>query len=194
MATHHDQIEIRSRAQLRAWLLANHSRRDSIWLVTWKKHTPFHVSWDEVVEEALCFGWIDSQPKKLDDDRSMLRLSPRKPGSGWSGVNKARIERLIAEGLMAPPGLARIEAARRDGSWEALDGASSLDVPADLAAAFDRHPGAAAEFAAFPPSARRAILEWIGLAKKLETRTARIDETARLAQVGERANQWKKPS
>ncbi len=193
MATEHDQIEIRSRAELRAWLQANHTRRASIWLVTWKKHTPFHVSWDEVVEEALCFGWIDSQPRKLDDDRSMLRLSPRKPGSGWSGVNKARIERLIAEGLMAPPGLARIEAARRDGSWEALDGASSLDVPADLDAAFDRHPGAAAEFAAFPPSARRAILEWIGLAKKLETRTTRIEETARLAQVGERANQWKKP-
>lgn len=193
MAADHDQIEIRSRAELRAWLEANHGRRDSIWLDTWKKHTPHHVSWDEVVEEALCFGWIDSQPRKLDDDRSMLRLSPRKPGSGWSGVNKARIERLISNGLMAPPGLARIDAARRDGSWEALDGASSLDIPPDLAAAFDRYAGAAANFAAFPPSARRAILEWIGLAKKLETRVARIEETARLAQVGERANQWKKP-
>lgn len=188
----HEQVEVRSRAALRQWLSENHQRSGSLWLITWKKHTDHHVSWDDVVEEALCFGWIDSQPRKLDQDRSMIRLSPRKPGSGWSGVNKARIEGLLTAGLVAPPGLAAIEAARRDGSWTALDSASRLSVPDDLVTALDAHPGAAENFAAFPPSARRSILEWIALAKRAETRAARINETARLAQLGQRANQWSK--
>lgn len=188
----HDQVEIRSRAELRAWLSANHSRTASIWLVTWKKHTPHHVPYSEVVDEALCFGWIDSQPKLLDADRSMLRLSPRKPGSGWSKVNKDKIERLTRAGLMAEPGLEKIAAAKRDGSWSRLDAANADTLPSDLVAAFARYPGAAETFAVFPPSARRAILEWISLAKRPETRAARIEETASLAAKGERANQWKK--
>ncbi|WP_298158741.1 YdeI family protein [Brevundimonas sp.] len=188
----HEQVEVRSRAALRQWLSENHQRSGSIWLITWKKHTDHHVSWDDVVEEALCFGWIDSQPRKLDQDRSMIRLSPRKPGSGWSGVNKARIEGLLAEGLVAPPGIAAIESARRDGSWTALDGASRLSVPDDLVTALDAHPGAAEHFDAFPPSARRSILEWIATAKRTGTRAERVNETARLAQLGQRANQWSK--
>jgi len=188
----HDQVEIRSRAELRAWLSANHSRTASIWLVTWKKHTPHHVPYSEVVDEALCFGWIDSQPKLLDADRSMLRLSPRKPGSGWSKVNKDKIESLTRAGLMAEPGLEKIAAAKRDGSWSRLDAANADTLPSDLVAAFARYPGAAENFAVFPPSARRAILEWISLAKRPETRAARIEETASLAAKGERANQWKK--
>lgn len=188
----HDQVEIRSRAELRAWLSANHSRTASIWLVTWKKHTPHHVPYSEVVDEALCFGWIDSQPKLLDADRSMLRLSPRKPGSGWSKVNKDKIERLTRAGLMAEPGLEKIAAAKRDGSWSRLDAANADTLPSDLVAAFARYPGAAENFAVFPPSARRAILEWVSLAKRPETRAARIEETASLAAKGERANQWKK--
>jgi uncharacterized protein YdeI (YjbR/CyaY-like superfamily) len=188
----HDEIEIRSRAELRAWLAANHQRPESIWLVTWKKHTPHHVPYAEVVAEALCFGWIDSQPKLLDADRSMIRLSPRKPGSGWSKVNKHKIDRLIAQGLMAEPGLAKIAAAKRDGSWTRLDAAHADTLPDDLIAAFARFPGAETNFTGFPPSARRAILEWISLAKRPETRAARIEETAALAAKGERANQWKK--
>jgi len=187
-----EQVEVRSREALRQWLTANHERPDSIWLVTWKKHTDWHVPWDAVVEEALCFGWIDSQPRKLDDDRSMIRLSPRKPGSGWSGVNKARIERLLAAGLMAPSGLAKIERAKLDGSWTALDSASDLSVPADLQQALAQYPDAAKNFAAFPPSSRRSILEWIAQAKRSETRTARVNETAEMAQLGQRANQWSK--
>lgn len=189
----HDEIEIRSRAELRAWLAANHERTQSIWLITWKKHTPRHVPYAEVVDEALCFGWIDSQPKLLDADRSMIRLSPRKPGSGWSKVNKDKIDRLIAQGLMAQPGLAKIAAAKHDGSWTRLDAAHADTLPDDLLAAFTRHPGAETNFSGFPPSARRAILEWISLAKRPETRAARIEETAALAAKGERANQWKKP-
>lgn len=195
MSIEPETVEVQSREALRAWLMANHARTESIWLITWKAHTAHHLSWDAVVEEALCFGWIDSQPRKLDSDRSMIRLSPRKPGSGWSGVNKARIERLMAAGQMAAPGLAKIEAARQDGSWAALDGASDLTVPEDLSQAFDRHPDARNKFQAFPPSARRSILEWIALAKRPETRAGRVKETAERAALGQRANQWsKRPS
>jgi uncharacterized protein YdeI (YjbR/CyaY-like superfamily) len=192
MATEHQRVEVKSRQELRDWLAANHAQRDSIWLVTYKKPSPWHVPYGDIVDEVLCFGWIDSQPRLLDGTRSMLRLSPRKPKSGWSGVNKTRIERLMAEGLMRPPGLALIEQAKRDGSWTLLDAASADTLPDDLAAAFARHPGAAEKFAGFPPSARRAILEWVLTAKRAETRTARVEETAKRAAKGERANQWRR--
>ena len=122
----------------------------------------------------------------------MLRLSPRKPKSGWSKVNKDRIERLIADGLMAAPGLARIEEAKRSGTWTLLDAATSETLPPDLVEAFSRYPGAEQNFIGFPPSTRRATLEWITLARRLETRGARIEQTASLAAKGERANQWRK--
>jgi len=185
-----DRVEVRSRDELRRWLTDNHEQSNSIWLVTWKKHTEHHVTWDEVVEEALGFGWIDSQPSKLDENRSMIRLSPRKAGSAWSGVNKERIDKLTQAGLMHPAGLAKVEAAKADGSWSVLDGPTGLLVPGDLAAAFTTRPGSQEKFASFPPSARRAILEWIALAKRPETRASRVEETARLAQSGQRANQW----
>ena len=188
----HERVEIRARAELHQWLIDNRGYADNIWLVTWKKHTAFHVSSDDVVEEALCFGWIDSQLRKLDADRSMIRLSPRKPGSTWSGVNKARVESLVARGLMAPAGLARIEGTRPDGSWIALDGAGALAIPEDLEKALRDHPGGYARFTAFPPSAQRSILEWSSLARRPATRTTRVKETARLAELGQRANQWSK--
>jgi uncharacterized protein YdeI (YjbR/CyaY-like superfamily) len=192
MASEPQQVEVHSRQQLRAWLEMHHAQRESVWLVVWKKHTPHHIPYSDIVDEALCFGWIDSQPRKLDADRSLVRLSPRKPRSGWSGVNKLKIERLMAAGLMAPPGLARIAQAQQDGSWEQLDSASSDEIPPDLAASFARFPDAATNFAAFPKSARRAILEWISTARTPETRSKRIAETAAAAAKGERANQWKK--
>lgn len=192
MAADHPEIEVKSRAELRAWLEHNHALNHSIWLITWKKHTPHHLPYAEVVDEALCFGWIDSQPKLLDADRSMIRLSPRKPGSGWSRVNKDKIERLIAAGLMAAPGLAKIDAAKLDGSWIRLDAAHADTLPDDLVAALAGVPDAAQNFSAFPPSTRRATLEWISLAKRPETRAARVEETARLAGQNLRANQWKK--
>jgi uncharacterized protein YdeI (YjbR/CyaY-like superfamily) len=193
MAADHPEIEVKSRAELRAWLEHNHALNHSIWLITWKKHTSHHLPYAEVVDEALCFGWIDSQPKLLDADRSMIRLSPRKPGSGWSKVNKDKIERLIAAGLMASPGLAKIDAAKLDGSWTRLDAAHADTLPDDLVAALAAVPDAAENFAAFPPSTRRATLEWISLAKRPETRAARVEEAARLAGQNLRANQWKKP-
>ena len=186
-----EQVEVTSRAELRAWLEANHTRRDSIWVVTYKESAgQRHVPYDTVAEEALCFGWIDSTPRRLDEKRSMRRLSPRKPGSGWSAINKARIERLIAENRMTPAGLARIEAAKADGSWSLLDVVEILAVPDDLAAALANHPPAAIHFEAFPKSVKRSILEWINQARKPETRTRRVTETASLAAENKRANQY----
>lgn len=187
-----ERIEVTTRAQWRDWLSANHLQSESVWVVTFKKGASRpRVPYDDLVEEALAFGWVDSLPRKLDEERTMLLMSPRKPGSNWSAVNKARIETMTEAGLMHPAGLAKIEQAKADGSWSALDAVDRLDVPADLAAAFAERSGSAEAFAAFPPSTRRGILEWIGNAKRPETRAARIAETAEKAARGERANQWR---
>ncbi len=179
------------RAAWRAWLEAHHERDDGVWLVRNKKAagTPT-VSYDEAVEEALCFGWIDSLPRSLDEERTMLYVAPRRPGSGWSRPNKQRIARMVKAGKMTPAGQAKIDAAKADGSWSALDDIENLVVPDDLAAAFEAYPGSANHWEAFPRSVKRGILEWIATAKREATRARRIEETARLAQRNERANQW----
>jgi uncharacterized protein YdeI (YjbR/CyaY-like superfamily) len=150
------------------------------------------MTYDEAVAEALAFGWVDSKPGKLDDERTMLYFAPRKPGSGWSRPNKERVERLIAEGRMAPSGLAKVEAAMADGTWTMLDTVENLEVPDDLAAEFNKYPDARANWDAFPRSVKRGILEWIIQAKRPETRAKRVEETALLAQENERANQWRR--
>jgi uncharacterized protein YdeI (YjbR/CyaY-like superfamily) len=187
-------VEVASRAEWRAWLAAHHEQPTGVWVVTRKKAAVpaghVYVSAVDLNEECLCFGWIDSKPGKVDDERTALLCTPRKPGSGWSQVNKQRLERLLADGLVAAPGLAALEAAKADGSWTKLDGVDALAVPDDLAAALAAREPARANFDAFPPSARRGILEWIAQAKRAETRAARVAETATLAQRGERANQW----
>lgn len=181
-----------TRAEWREWLIQNHTRPEGVWLIRYKKATgkPF-LDYEEAVEEALCFGWIDSKPNKLDEERSLLWIAPRKAGSGWSKPNKERIERLLAAGLMMPAGLAKIEAAKVDGSWTSLDAIEALEIPADLAEALAALPSAAEYFEAFPRSVKRGILEWIVTAKRPETRAKRIDETARLAAENRRANQWR---
>ncbi|MEM7566634.1 MAG: YdeI/OmpD-associated family protein [Pseudomonadota bacterium] len=184
-------IHPETRGAWRAWLTAHHTQSASVWFVYGKVGSGApRVDPDEAIEEALCFGWIDSLPRTLDDARSRLLFSPRKPGSNWSALNKRRAEAMIARGLMAPAGQAKIDAAKADGSWTALDAVEALTVPDDLAAAFTRHPGSAEAFASFPKSARRGILEWILNAKRAPTREKRLEETARLAARGERANQW----
>jgi uncharacterized protein YdeI (YjbR/CyaY-like superfamily) len=182
-----------TRAKWRAWLEQHHTRKEGVWLISYKKTTgKSRFEYDEAVEEALCFGWVDSKSNRLDEERSMLWFAPRKPGTGWSKPNKERVERLIAQGLMMPAGLARVEAARRDGSWNALDAVEALAIPPDLVTALASHPGAAEHFEAFPRSVKRGILEWIATAKKPETRSKRIEETARLAAQNIRANQWRR--
>ena len=188
-----NSVHPKSRSEWRAWLEQNHTRREGVWLVTYKKATGKpRVDYTEAIEEALCFGWIDSKGNKLDEERSMLWMAPRNPGTGWSRINKERIAGLVQAGRVAPAGLAKIEAAKQDGSWSALDAVEALEIPSDLKKALGEFPNAKKYFEAFPRSAKRGILEWISHAKKPETRAKRIEETVRLAAENIRANQWRK--
>lgn len=182
-----DQITAKTRAQWRSWLSANHASSSGVWLILSKKHSGKpSVTYEESVEEALCFGWIDGIVKRIDDDRHRQWFTPRKSKSIWSALNKARVERLIVEKRMTAAGLAAIERAKSNGSWEALNAAESLTVPADLRRALTAH-NSARQFRSFSPSARKAILYWIASAKKPETRERRVEQTARMAAKGLRA-------
>ena len=187
-----NSVHPKSRAGWRKWLEENQSRTEGVWFISYKKATGKpRVSYEEAVEEALCFGWIDSKGNKLDDERSMLWFAPRKAKSGWSMVNKERVKKLKKADLMTPAGLAKIRAAKKDGSWNALDAAHALEIPSDLAKAFSQNETAHGYFKAFPPSVQRAILEWISNAKRPETRAKRIEETVSKAEENIRANQWR---
>ncbi len=187
-----NSIHPKTRSEWRRWLKENHTRAEGVWLISYKKGTGRpRLEYDEAVEEALCFGWIDSKPGRLDEARSMLWFAPRKPRTGWSRSNKERVEKLIRAGLMTTAGLAKIQAAQEDGSWSALDAVEALQIPPDLARALAANPTAQSYFDAFPRSVKRAILEWISNAKKAETRARRIQETVRLAAQNIRANQWR---
>ena len=187
-----DRVQPGSIQEWRDWLAAHHTRAGGVWLVTWRAGSSGpKITYEESVEQALCFGWVDSKGRALDAERTMLWFAPRKRGSGWARTNKERVERLTVAGLMAPAGQAVIDAAKADGSWGLLDDVENLVVPDDLAAAFAAHPPAQQHWDAFPRSVRRAILEWIVQAKRAETRAKRVAEAAEKAQVNERANQWR---
>jgi uncharacterized protein YdeI (YjbR/CyaY-like superfamily) len=176
------------RATWRTWLEANHATAGGAWLVTWRPRSGRQgLDYGEAVEEALCFGWVDSTAGTIDDERGRLYFAPRKTRSAWSASNKARVERLIAEGWMAPAGLAAIERAKANGSWETLDTVERLEVPADLAAALHERPPAAVNFATFSPSARKMMLAWVATARRPETRADRIRKIAESAARNERA-------
>ncbi|MGB3592760.1 MAG: YdeI/OmpD-associated family protein [Ornithinimicrobium sp.] len=178
---------------LRSWLEQHHDRGHGVWLVLRKKSAPVpNLSWSQAVRVLLCFGWIDSTSRSLDDHRSKLWVCPRKKGSWWSGVNKRAVAELSDLGLMEPAGIVAVERARADGTWNALDEVEAGVIPTDLDEAFASFPGSAQHFHAFPPSARRALLEWVARAKRPATRTARVQEVARSASRGERANQWRR--
>ena len=181
------EVEVRSRAEWRAWLRANHATSGSVWCVTFKKCHPDYVAYEDTVREALCFGWIDSVPRKIDADRTSHLMSPRSPKSAWSALNKRYVAELNSAGLIAPPGYEAIERAKANGMWAFLDDVERLEVPDDLAAAFDAVPGSRAAWEAFPRSAKRGNLEWIKRAVKAETRAARIQRTVRAAAEGKRA-------
>lgn len=187
-------VEVIARAQWRAWLAEHQDQPTGVWAVTRKRGSlqpgDEFVSARDLNEECLCFGWIDSRPAKVDEHRSALLCTPRKPKSGWSKVNKDRLEPLLAAGLVAPRGLVVIDVAKADGSWSKLDQVDLLAEPPDLVEAFAVFDQARIHWDAFPPSARRGILEWILSAKRAETRAARVAETARLAAQNVRANQW----
>ncbi len=181
----------KDRAAWRAWLAENHATETRVWLIIYRKQsgTP-SIYYDEAVNEALCFGWIDSKPNKRDGESYYQFFSRRNPKSKWSGVNKRKVEALSAQGLMTEAGWAVIELAKQNGGWTALDDVENLMIPEDLQAQFDAMPGAQANFEAFSKSAKRGILDWISSAKQAETRAKRILETVTLAARGEKANQY----
>lgn len=188
-----ERVVVNSRAEWRRWLSKHHTQTEGVWLVTYKKAADpkRYLSYDDIVEEAICFGWVDSLPRTLDAMRSMRLVAPRRPKSAWSAVNKARVDKLAAAGKLAPAGLAAVARAKSDGSWSKLDEVEAMVTPPDLARALAQHASASEHFAAFPRSSKRIILEWIASAKTDATRTKRILETARLAAVNRRANHWR---
>jgi uncharacterized protein YdeI (YjbR/CyaY-like superfamily) len=175
------RVEVRDRQAWRDWLSEHYEQSESIWLVSYKKHTAYYLSYDAIVEEALCFGWIDSLPRKLDDERTMLLLSPRKPKSVWSKLNKTRVAELMAQQLIMPAGLAKIEQAQKDGSWTFLDDVEALIIPPDLSAVLAANSEAESYFEKFSPSAKKGILQWIKMAKQQKTRQQRIEKTVAMA-------------
>lgn len=182
----------KDRATWRRWLMKNHATAKNIWLLLHKKSSAqTSVSYVEAVEEALCFGWIDSKPNKRDEHTYVLFFSERKAKSVWSKINKVRIKELVKDGRMTAFGLAKIEQAKADGSWEALDEIEELIMPVDLQQALKKNKKAASNFATFPPSAAKAIYQWIVSAKTEATRNKRIAETVEQAALNIRANQWK---
>lgn len=173
----YDRLQPTSRQEWRDWLAANHATSPGIWFVYYKQSSgKQQVSYDDAVEEALCFGWIDSLARSLDDERYLQLFTPRKPKSIWSKPNKERVARLLEQGLMAEPGLVKIEAAKRDGSWNAYDDIDAMIIPDDLAQAFAANPTAEAYFQTLSNSAKKGILWHIASAKRPETRAKRIEQ------------------
>ena len=180
-----------TRKAWRAWLARNHDRSKGIWLAYYKKGSgKTSVTYEEALREALCYGWIDSTVARLDAERYMQRYTPRNERSVWSSSNKARVEKLIADGLMAPPGLAKVEAARGNGSWESLNDIDRIGrgaaLPDDLLGALAKAPRAMKIFEERPPSEKKLWGYWVLSAKKPETRARRIAETVKRILAGRR--------
>jgi len=171
-----------NREAWRQWLQKNHQLVSGIWLVYYKVSTGKRsFTYAEAVEEALCFGWIDSLPRKLDAKRAMLKFTPRKPGSAWSALNKERVARLMDEKKMTKAGLEKIIGAKKDGSWDALNisnyHTSENSIPGDLREAFGKNKKALENFNGFAAGYRKQFLFWIDSAKREETRKQRIQQT-----------------
>jgi uncharacterized protein YdeI (YjbR/CyaY-like superfamily) len=182
-------IHPKTRSAWRDWLTKHHADTDGVWLARWRKasgRTP--LDYDAIVEEALCFGWIDGLLNTLDDERQALLMTPRRKGSPWARSNKDRVERLIAEGRMSAAGEAAIRAAKEDGTWSMQDAADALIEPVQLAAALDASREARRRWDGFTPSQRRALIWWVMSAKRPETQARRVAEIVEEAAQGRRAN------
>ena len=197
MEKHIDGIEMyyaKDREAWHNWLQKNHQKKKSVWLIYYKPVSgKTRVSYNDAVDEAICFGWIDSKPNALDEFRSIQFFAPRNPKSNWSKVNKQRVEKLLAAKRMQPAGLGIIEKAKASGAWSALDEVEDMIVPDDLIKALKKRKNAYEYFMAFPKSSKKNILEWVNNAKQEETRNKRIAETAKLAEENVRANHYRQP-
>ena len=186
-----EQVYVADRAAWRQWLATHHATSPGIWLVFDKKSSRAdRLAYVDAVEEALCYGWIDSTVRTLDDARYVQLMAPRKPKSTWAATNKARVERLIAQGLMAEAGLASIERAKENGSWSSLDAVEALVVPDDLTRALRALPGAAKKFAALAPSTRKGFLGWISQAVRAETRAHRVAHVVQFVASNQKSGQF----
>jgi uncharacterized protein YdeI (YjbR/CyaY-like superfamily) len=179
----------KSRKAWRSWLDKNHEIEKSVWLIIYKKETNIpSVYYPEAVDEALCYGWIDSKPNKRDDESYYQFFAKRNPKSNWSKVNKEKVKLLIEKDLMMPAGLKMIQIAQSNGTWDALNSVEEIIIPEDLQAQFNKNKVAYKNWERFPRSSKRGILEWILNAKRAETRQKRISETVKLAEINVKAN------
>ncbi|NJL48911.1 MAG: hypothetical protein HC929_17385 [Leptolyngbyaceae cyanobacterium SM2_5_2] len=184
-----EQVEVTSAQQLRQWLEVNHAQKESIWLVTYKKHlADNYVSVQNILDEVLCFGWVDGIRRKLDDDRTMQLISPRQT-QHWAKSYKDRVAKLTKSGRMHPAGLAAVAESKRNGLWNFMDDVDALVIPDDLTEALEKYPPAKEHFANFANSNQRNVLRWIKLAKTPETRAKRIEKTALLAAQNQKVPQ-----
>ena len=184
-------ITVRSRAELRDWLAANHATAQSQWLATYKRHHPDYLAYEPVVQELLCWGWIDSRTMAVDADRSAILIARRNPKSAWSAINKAHVETARAQGMMTAAGEALVATAQANGMWTFLDDVERLEVPPDLALALSG-TGTAAAWEGYPRSIKRAALEWIKTAKGAETRAKRIADVTGSAAQGLRPSPFRR--
>ena len=186
-----DSLTAPTRADWRQWLANHHDSETNVWLRIYRKNGNISsVTYSEAVDEALCFGWIDSTARKGDETYHLQYFARRKPKSNWSRVNKEKVARLTADGLMTPAGQKLIDLAKETGTWTALDELEDGTAPPDLQTAFDANPTAQVNFNAFPRSVKRGILEWLLNAKTGVTRQKRIADIVAKAQQNERANQY----
>lgn len=177
-----------SRPQWRSWLEANHHDERGVWLCSWRGPTGRpRCPYPEVVEEAICFGWIDSTITILDEDRELQLITRRKAKGSWTRLNRQRFADMEAAGLMTDAGRAAADVAKANGWWSISDSVEDLLEPDDLTAALDTNEGARAQWDGFPPSARKAMLWWLITAVKDETRAKRIETIVAKAAKGERA-------
>lgn len=183
-----------TRAHWRKWLADNHDKEKSAWLIIFRKESGKKcVDYDEAVEEALCFGWIDSTANRRDHESSYRYFARRKPGSYWSKINRDRVTRLIKEKKMTPAGQAMIDLAKKTGTWKAADEVEDLIIPMDLKKELARNRKATENFEGFPPSSKKIILMWLLNAKTDATRAKRLKETVKLAAKNIRANHYRQP-
>lgn len=187
--TMQDRVDVVNLAQLCAWLEENHRQTQSVWLVTHKKHTAHYLSYDDVIDALLCWGWVDSRTLRIDADRSGLLIAPRNPKSAWSAINKAKVARLRDAGRMTPAGEALIAIAQDNGMWHFLDDVERLERPGDLTEALG---ALLTVWEDWPRSVKRGTLEWIKTAKRPETRAKRIDDVVRSAAEGLRPSPFRR--
>lgn len=181
-----ERVTAADAAAWRAWLEEHHERAAGVWLLSVRGRASTGVGYEDAVRQALCFGWIDGPVRTFDDETNGQWFSPRRPGSGWAATNKARIAELEAAGLLAPAGIRALEVAKANGSWTVLDGPEAGIEPEELTAALDAVPEARAHWDAFPKSVKKFGLTQIAMAKRPETKAARIAKLVADATEGKR--------